>query len=102
MGNKELPKLHWGIYLLGQGWPRSGGLEWQQFFQPWRHSRTPEDKRAHVAGYVSLQEAIPACPFLGLSLALETSSQDRKRERKEWPCPLKLPRWGDSFIGVRR
>lgn len=27
VGNKELPKLHWGIYLIDQGWPRSGGLE---------------------------------------------------------------------------
>lgn len=34
VGNKELPKLHWGIYLLDQGWPRSGGLEWHQSFQP--------------------------------------------------------------------
>ena len=34
MGNKELPKLHWGIYLHDQGWPRSGGLEWHQSFQP--------------------------------------------------------------------
>ena len=54
---------------------------------PWRQGRTPRDSRAHVAGYVSL----------GLSLVLETRSQDGYRKRKEWPYPLKLPRWGASF-----
>ena len=61
MGNKELPKLHWGIYLLDQGWPRSGGLEWQQSFQP---LKTRQDTCGHM-GYVSLQEAITACPLMG-------------------------------------
>lgn len=45
VGNKELPKLHWGIYLLDQGWPRSGGLEWQQSFQP---LKTRQDTCGHM------------------------------------------------------
>ena len=64
---------------------------------PWRQGRTPRDSRAHVAGYVSLQEAITACPLLALSLIIETCPQDGYRERKEWPCPLKLLRWGLSL-----
>lgn len=48
------------------------------------------DTWAHVAGYVSLQEAITACPLMALSLNIETRSQDGYRERKEWRCPLKL------------
>ena len=90
MGNKELPKLHWGIYLLDQGWPRSGGLEWQQSFQP---LKTRQDTCGHMGprGRLCVSARGYYClPFNGaLSLNIDTWSQGGYRERKEWRCPLK-------------
>ena len=90
VGNKELPKLHWGIYLLDQGWPRSGGLEWQQSFQP---LKTRQDTCGHMGprGRLCVSARGYYClPFNGaLSLNIETWSQGGYRERKEWRCPLK-------------